>query len=160
MGPPSCSPLSQAVQAGAELDGMLGAQARDAGVGQGYLRLVGALCGAVCPRLGCRRRRSSSDVLIWRCAGLFVTTEWAKAMPVSLSRWLQVPGGMGKSPSRSTRFGARFSVFADAKRHLWTRTTPSIGGGVVTPNLDACARFWASTSRGRHGLLDELSGSL
>ena len=67
---------------------------------------------------------------------------------------------MGKSPGGSTRFGARFSVFADAKRHLWTRTTPSVGGGVVTPNMDDCARFWASTSRGHLGLSNELSGGL
>jgi hypothetical protein len=79
-------------------------------------------------------------------------------MPVSLQRWLQVQVHVETSPSSSPRYGARLSVFADAKRHLVTRTTPSIREGTVTPNLDACARFLASTSRGDHGASNELSG--
>ena len=101
-----------------------------------------------------------SDALIWRCIGMFVTTGKAQEMPVSLACCAQVPGSMGESPGSSPRCGARFIVLADAKRHLWPRTTPSIGEGVVTPNLDACARFLVSTCRAYRGLSNELSGGL
>jgi len=119
---------------------------------------VRAVRGAVGTRLGCSWLVRTPDALIWRWARLFVTTGWAEAMPVSLPRWLQVQVHVETSPSSSPRYGARLSVFADAKRHLVTRTTPSIREGTVTPNLDACARFLASTSRGDHGASNELSG--
>jgi hypothetical protein len=119
---------------------------------------VGALRAIVGPRLGCRWLIHTPDALICRCARWFAVIGWAEAMAVSLSRWLQVQVHVGASASNSSRCGARVSVFADAKRHLVTRTTPSIREGTVTPNLDACARFLASTSRGDNGASNELSG--
>ena len=95
-----------------------------------------------------------------RSFGLFVIIGSAEAMPVSLPGWLQVEVHVGTSPSSSPRYGARLSVFADAKRHLVTRTTPSTREGPVTLNLDACARFLVSTSRGDRGASNELSGGL
>jgi hypothetical protein len=121
---------------------------------------MGAARGAVGPRLGRRWLVRTPDALIWRWARLFVVIGSAEAMPVSLPGWLQVRVHAGTSPSSSPRYGARLSVFADAKRHLVTRTTPSTREGAVTPNLDACARFLVSTSRGDRGLSNEPSDGL
>lgn len=121
---------------------------------------MGAARGAVGPRLGRRWLVRTPDGLIRRWARLFVVIGSAEAMPVNLPGWLQVRVHAGTSPSSSPRYGARLSVFADAKRHLVTRTTPSTREGAVTPNLDACARFLVSTSRGDRGLSNEPSDGL